>query len=160
MSTVVNVSVSYGVEAFLCDPSTGTKIVPMRPFAQGSIVSACVRPDAASRSDGLVMDRIENFTWKKESNGTPAALNFAAEQPVVLEGSHQDVLSVSECAPDKAYCAVTSILFADFFQYAGPVSALGNVYLAFANPQEDALSDSMLIDFDVSIIGSSGASLR
>eukprot|EP00536_Pseudo-nitzschia_multiseries_P009293 jgi/Psemu1/288357/fgenesh1_pg.256_\ len=121
---------SYAVEAFLCDPSTGTNIAPSTTYSQGSLVSACVRPDAEARNDGVVMDRIDSFTWKKVDTGV--------EQPAVVDGSvDANILSEYFCAADNSYCSVTSILLAEFFGTAGSVEGLGSAYLGFGDDAEN-----------------------
>ena len=119
---------AYGVEAFLCDGSTGTQLqlAPGLPFVQGNLVTLCVQPDADSRADGVVMDRIESFTWNKEQS--------TITQPAVANGSvHGNGLSVYSCAPDKAYCTISSILSAGFYESAGLVGGIGAAYLGFDN---------------------------
>jgi len=133
---------SYAVEAFLCNSLTGARLAAGSPFSQGSLPTACVRPNAEARDDGVTIDRIESFSWKKV--GTDII------QPAVVEGSiDNNGLSEYACAPDNTYCSVASMLFSSFFQTAGTVEGFGSAYLGFG------AEDPVLSNFSFSIGGGS-----
>lgn len=149
---------SYQVIAYLCnasvlssDVSDGTetgvlqnvpaKITSYEPldnglpdpeksaFAQGSLVTVCVTPDALTIADGIVMGAITDFTWKRDSTGTT--------QPAVEETAGGDFVAASNglsalsCVPQSVYCSFASILFADFYLSAGTVAGDGNANMEF-----------------------------
>ena len=146
---------SYQVIAYLCDASTvSTKVpdggpggltlenVPAKitsyeptlngaesAFAQGSLVTVCVTPDALTIADGIVMGAITDFTWKRDSTGTT--------QPAVEETAGGDFVAASNglsalsCVPQSVYCSFASILFADFYLSAGTVAGDGNANMEF-----------------------------
>uniref|UniRef100_A0A7S4ALD5 Uncharacterized protein n=1 Tax=Pseudo-nitzschia australis TaxID=44445 RepID=A0A7S4ALD5_9STRA len=171
MSAVTVSGSAYGVEAFLCDGSTGTRIARGLPFVQGNLVTLCVQPDADARADGVVVDRIESFTWSKQgtTSNTNTNTNTNIAQPAVANGSvHRNGLSVYSCASAHTYCTVSSILSADFYESAGLVGGFGAAYLGFGNSNNSNSNDGntggesdaaqpVLRDFVLDLTGGNGS---
>lgn len=151
---------SYTVIAYLCDASTistdpvpdgaggglmltgvPAKITAFAPvdglpnpegsaFAQGSLVTVCVTPDALTIADGIVMGAISDFTWVRDTTTQPAV------ETNTVTGAFEAAsngLSALSCVPQSVYCSFASILFADFYLAAGTVAGNGNANMEFKN---------------------------
>jgi len=156
----------YGLEAWLCpaNPTTfettpfpapaGDKVVPPRIdagylasaapedkkfFNQGALITVCVAPDDLAWQDGIRMDGINTFNWKRSDLATtaPTLVNpDTITQPAIANGlaSGNSLTSYIEtnCEGGQPYCQFSSILFADFYISTGVVGGAGDANLVFA----------------------------
>jgi len=122
-------TLTYEVTAYLCEPgsegdgaaypavSTATTT-----FNQGAMVEVCVRPDDDTRGDGVVMDALTNFEWKRDDISQEAIV----DSEVAANG-----LTTYSCDTQSEYCHFSSILFADFYKTSGSVVGSGKANLKF-----------------------------
>jgi len=125
-------TLTYQVNAYLCVPGSEADGAPYpavstaATFNQGDVVEVCVRPDDAARGDGIVMDAITDFKWKRDD------VSPSIEQEAIV-GSEDATngLTTYECVSESEYCHFSSILFADFYKSTGNVFGSGNANLKF-----------------------------
>ena len=148
-----NGSKEYGLEAWLCAPTdtedltnpdrtlpkkitsyepdsvTGEKQADGDAFNQGSLITVCVAPDAATYEDGIVISALTDFEWSRTIN---VALG-SVEQPAIENSSPSILTSYDPAAcSGSEFCHFSSILNADFYISPGSVSGSGNANLEFA----------------------------
>jgi len=127
---------TYQVNAYFCVPGSEADgvaypaVSTATTFNQGAVVEVCVRPDDAARGDGIVMDAITDFEWKRDD------VSPSIEQDAIV-GSEEATngLTTYECVSESEYCHFSSILFADFYKSTGTVGGSGkaNLKLLFAS---------------------------
>jgi len=129
---------TYNVDAKLCvggyvangdDPAAVKADPPVETvYNQGSLITVCVYPDADAEADGLVMNNIDSYTWKRDG-GTPDEIFQNA-----IGGGNADgngLTSFSGCTGEQV-CVFDTILFANFYATEGAVNGAGVATLQFA----------------------------
>lgn len=102
----VGFSKSYGIDAYLCDPSYPETELTPSTFIQGSVISVCVTPAQEAIDDGLLMQSIDSFTW---------ARGFIEQEAIGSSLVSPNALTSLSCTGLSLYCSFSSILYADFF---------------------------------------------
>lgn len=123
-------------------------------FNQGALITVCVSPDDAAWRDGIRMNGINTFDWRRtDLLLTAADLDDTSDitQPAIVinagtgigEGAPNGLTSYtsSTCTGGKAYCTFSSILFADFYVSRGTASGSGSANLIFGTPGTRRLGD-------------------
>merc|ERR1712232_1359786 len=129
---------TYNVDAKLCVGTGGTsdEIKADPPvdtvYNQGSLITVCVYPDADAAADGIVMNNIDSYTWKRQDpdvNGvTPPEIYQNAIGSGTADGN--GLTTFSDCNGSDV-CVFDSILFAQFYATQGAVSGDGIATLQF-----------------------------
>jgi len=138
---ITAVKPTYALEAYVCDPAItstvngpgGTRTIPdldttydsiggTDAFNHGGIIAVCVIPDDPTYADGFILNRIEDFTWIRDSPLTSqeAIVGGAAS---LNRLTHFPVFSFAEM------CYSSSILIANFYILDGFVYGIGNAEL-------------------------------
>lgn len=162
---------TYGLEAWLCYPTPTDnmetipfadltdvidKVVPMEIsdnykasapeadkeyFNQGALITVCVAPDDDAWKDGIRMNGLNTFKWKRDdlSQTASSLVNPADIEQVAIEnggpaGNQLTSYVSSNCVGGKTFCEFSSILFADFYISQGVVGGSGTANLIFAAP--------------------------
>merc|ERR1712232_1239714 len=130
---------TYNVDAKLCVGTGGTsdeiKADPPADtvYNQGSLITVCVYPDADAATDGIVMNNIDSYTWKRQDPDvdgvTPPEIFQNAIGGGIADGN--GLTSFSGCN-GLDVCVFDSILFANFYATEGAVSGTGVATLQFA----------------------------
>jgi hypothetical protein len=106
-------------------------------FNQGALITVCIAPDDLAYSDGIRMDGINSFDWKRADNNL--------EQEAIVYGSEAGNFLTSfnevSCLGGAEYCHFSSILFADFYINTGVVTGEGNANLMFASRRDRRLGE-------------------
>ncbi len=157
---------TYGLEAWLCvtgsedtdmdteDWGTVDRVAPKKIadidqyttpetptslyFNQGALITVCVAPVQTAWKDGIRMNGITKFDWKRDDlDQTASELSdtSAIEQEAIVLGaeSPNSLTSYDQntCEGEKHFCRFSSILFADFYVSTGQVSGEGTAKLTF-----------------------------
>lgn len=117
-------SQSYTVEGFLCNPDTGDETPQASAFNQGSLISVCIKPDAAGIADGIKMRTVDDFTWTRDTTTQPAVENGAAASNSLTS------FDAATCGGGD-YCTFSTILFAAFYSSNGQVGGSGTSTMQF-----------------------------
>jgi len=132
---------TYNVDAKLC-VGTGADANAIKAdppvdtvYNQGSLITVCVYPDTDAEGDGIVMNSIDSYSWKRQDpdvNGvTPPEIN----QNAIVGGAADPATGLttfdSSCN-GNAVCVFDTILFAQFYATEGSVSGEGIATLQFA----------------------------
>jgi hypothetical protein len=160
----------YGLEAWLCDDTAydysftndediPNKVVPKsialsylanftgdrKYFNQGALIEVCVAPDNDAWKDGIRMNGISQFTWKRDDLEVPEKnaldngqlIQGNIEQSAIATGNQASngltSYLPSTCVGGFDYCKFASILFADFYISQGQVSGVGQANLQFGS---------------------------
>ena len=169
---------TYELEAWLCDlsqsenrtnsdrslpapvPSTymtaTSNVTNATYFNQGDLLTVCVAPDDYAYNEGIRMDGLTSFTWKRyDQNFTPEEVS----QPAITNGiAASNLLTYypyAECIGGSEYCRFSSILFADFYRSRGVTYGDGSAKMTFATtrrrlgePKEEASARRFLQESD------------
>lgn len=130
-------------DTFLADEPDESK----EYFNQGALITVCVSPDDAAWRDGIRMNGINTFDWRRtDLDLTAAELEDTGDitQPAIVinavtgigEGAPNGLTSYTSatCTGGKDYCTFSSILFADFYVSRGTASGSGSANLVFGAP--------------------------
>lgn len=139
---------AFGIQAWLCNitrtdldeykytPTGGDEVTRSFPFEiddpsfafnQGALISVCVRPVDESYDEGIVMDQITDFTWKREGD-TPIPVS---QEAVKANAAASNLLTYYPGCENADYCRFSSILFADFYITPGVASGSGSARTQF-----------------------------
>merc|ERR1712188_133728 len=129
---------TYNVDAKLCvgsgansddikaDPPAGTV------YNQGSLITVCVYPDADAAADGIVMNNIDSYTWKRQDPDVGGVTPPEIYQNAIGAGTADgNGLTTFSACNGQDVCVFDSILFAPFYQTQGAVSGDGIATLQF-----------------------------
>jgi len=121
--------------AYLCNPIDGSDMTAIvaasPPFTQGQSIDICIKPDDNAISEGLRMRSIDSLTFEHGTTGisqTAIANGLQASNG----GSSYD----SDDCFESDRCSVSTLLFSNFFDSQGSVSAYGDVTMAFPTTRE------------------------
>merc|ERR1712167_272621 len=118
---------TYNVDAKLC-VGTGDDVKADPPadtvYNQGSLITVCVYPDADAANDGIVMNNIDNYTWRRQDPEVNGALPAEIYQDAITAGGVQDPngLTTFPTCNGNDVCVFDSILFAQFYETPGDVT--------------------------------------
>merc|ERR1712232_299674 len=129
---------TYNVDAKLCvgsgvdsnavkaDPPAGTI------YNQGSLITVCVHPDGDAASDGIVMNNIDSYTWKRQDPDVDGVTPPEIYQNAIGSGTADGngLTTFTDCNGSDV-CVFDSILFAQFYATQGAVSGDGIATLQF-----------------------------
>merc|ERR1712110_1075411 len=126
---------TYNVEAKLCvgtgddvkaDPPAGTV------YNQGSLITVCVYPDADAAADGIVMNNIDSYTWRRQDPDVGGVTPQEIYQNAIGSGTADanGLTTFADCNGSDV-CVFDSILFAQFYATQGAVSGDGIATLQF-----------------------------
>jgi len=129
---------TYSVDAKLCvgsgdndaavkaDPPVGTV------YNQGSLITVCVYPDADAAADGIVMNNIDSYSWKRQDPDVDGVTPPEIFQNAIGGGNADGngLTSFSDCNGLNV-CVFDSILFANFYTTEGAVNGVGIATLQF-----------------------------
>merc|ERR1712232_815337 len=129
---------TYNVDAKLCVGSGATTadIIADPPvdtvYNQGSLITVCVYPDADAAADGIVMNNIDSYTWKRQDPDVDGVTPPEIYQNAIGGGAADGngLTTFSNCNGNDV-CVFDSILFAQFYQTQGAVSGEGVATLQF-----------------------------
>lgn len=130
---------TYNVDAKLCvgtgadsdavkaDPPAGTV------YNQGSLITVCVFPDSAAETDGIVMNNIDSYAWKRQDPDVGGVTPPEIYQNAIGGGAADGngLTTFADCNGSDV-CVFDSILFAQFYSTEGAVSGEGIATLQFA----------------------------
>jgi len=125
----------YNVEAKLC-VGTGADVTADPPvetvYNQGSLITVCVYPDADAASDGIVMNSIDSYSWKRQDPDVGGVTPPEIYQNAIDGGSADTngLTTFTDCNASPV-CVFDSILFAQFYETPGAVSGDGIATLQF-----------------------------
>ena len=133
---------AYGLTAYLCDitPTGETETISgvtvpkekTATFNQGSLITVCVRPVADAYAEGIVMDYIKDFTWKRDGSVEGADTTIEVQQPAITEkAAAGNLLTYYPGCSGSDYCYFSSILFADFQISTGKAEGSGSARTKF-----------------------------
>jgi len=120
-------SVSYTPTAYVCTATDGSALA--KSFVQGEVIDICIKPDEASQlqgGDGLRMNDISELKFELLGNAAVAQTAIPMSQSFGLAEHNQ------ETCVDATYCAVSTVLLANFFADSGQVKVNGLASLKFA----------------------------
>lgn len=114
----------YGVDLFECDANLQPLSTENRQQKiQGKIFRMCMAPNAKAIDDGISIQSIDNFTWELVHKAG------IAEQPAVIDGDGDNILSTLYCNQEGSLCYVDSLLSVEFFVDTGSVLGYGKATL-------------------------------
>merc|ERR1712014_326432 len=130
---------TYNVDAKLCvgTGATTAEITADPPvdtvYNQGSLITVCVYPDADAAADGIVMNTIDNYTWRRQDPEVGGVLPPETYQNAIGSGAADaNGLTTFTGCNGQDVCVFDSILFAQFYETVGQVSGDGIATLQFA----------------------------
>merc|ERR1719390_206458 len=140
---------TYNVDAKLCVGSgADSNAVKADPpvdtvYNQGSLITVCVYPDADATAEGIVMNNIDSYTWKRQDpdvNGvTPPEIYQNAIGSGTADGN--GLTTFTDCNGSDV-CVFDSILFAQFYATQGAVTGEGIATLQFDTARRRTLRAS------------------
>lgn len=129
---------TYNVDAKLCVGSGATTadIIADPPvdtvYNQGSLITVCVYPDADAAADGIVMNNIDSYTWRRQDPEVGGVLPPETYQNAIGSGTADaNGLTTFTGCNGQDVCVFDSILFAQFYETVGQVSGDGIATLQF-----------------------------
>jgi hypothetical protein len=118
-------SQTYTVEGYMCVPGGNVEVAdPAAVLSQGSLITVCIRPNAAGLLDGIKMRTLDAFVWTRGAT-TQAAVDSGIAADNLLTTFDEITCSGGD------YCQFSSILFAAFYNTAGQVSGSGVASMQF-----------------------------
>jgi len=149
---------AYTLVAYLCDSTGATELENGRnvgvafsqgasSFAQGALVSVCVKPDSVAVNDGIFIKQITEYFWIRFEASAPLPAGEFPEfdsaggagdikqksVPIASNGNGLSAITYPTALDgDNHFVLIQSILFADFYKSAGEVSGIGQATLKFA----------------------------
>merc|ERR1712125_212737 len=140
---------TYNVDAKLCVGTGGTsdEIKADPPvdtvYNQGSLITVCVYPDADAAADGIVMNNIDSYTWKRQDPDVDGVTPPEIYQNAIGAGTADgNGLTTFTACNGSDVCVFDSILFAQFYATQGAVSGEGIATLQFDTARRRALRAS------------------
>ena len=112
----------YDCIGYLCDRDdpavdlTDTAGAGAVLYHQGALISVCVTPTRDALEDGVVMESIREFTWRRHGGG-PVHLEQAAIRDGAPAPNH---LSVLDCLPGSVICVISSVLYSGYYRVPLP----------------------------------------
>eukprot|EP00531_Pseudo-nitzschia_arenysensis_P012282 CAMPEP_0116117870 /NCGR_PEP_ID=MMETSP0329-20121206/1805_1 /TAXON_ID=697910 /ORGANISM="Pseudo-nitzschia arenysensis, Strain B593" /LENGTH=393 /DNA_ID=CAMNT_0003611467 /DNA_START=144 /DNA_END=1325 /DNA_ORIENTATION=- len=114
-------------------------------FNQGDLITVCIAPDDLAYSEGVRMDGLSRFDWKRSDFGSTAPFLSPSitllEQPAIESsqpaGNFLTYYDPADCENGAEYCYFGSILFADFYISQGVVSGDGRANLMFVGSRRN-----------------------
>jgi len=94
-------------------------------FKQGEIIQVCITPDGTATQDGVVLNALESFTWKR---------NGVTDQKACCKDDTPSLAfnALSSVDVQANEITVSSVLYATFFATTGTVKANGSVAMGYA----------------------------
>merc|ERR1712173_106157 len=83
---------TYNVDAKLCvgTGATTAEITADPPgdtvYNQGSLITVCVYPDADAAADGIVMNTIDNYTWRRQDPASASEFGLNVDVNALDDG--------------------------------------------------------------------------
>lgn len=103
-------------------------------FTQGSVVSVCVAPEDYAYNEGIRMNGINSFTWKRNEPAlTPPLVTQLAIFNRTVASNLLTFYPAVECEGESEFCHFHSLLFADFYLTPGTVYGEGTATMTFAS---------------------------
>lgn len=109
-----NANDGYRPEGYFCNQATKVKLTEDKKdglATPGAQLSVCVVPDERAQNGGLVLDKINEFTWQRVDSTT----GVSVEQVAVMNGQVAGN-GLTDMVCDDDVCNFISILSANFFQ--------------------------------------------
>jgi hypothetical protein len=126
---------TYNVDAKLC-VGTGDDVKADPPaetvYNQGSLITVCVYPDADAAADGIVMNNIDSYAWRRQDPEVGGVTPPEIYQNAIGSGNADanGLTTFADCNGSDV-CVFDSILFAQFYATQGAVSGDGIATLQF-----------------------------
>jgi hypothetical protein len=117
----------YTVSGYMCEPGSDAGVAdPLAALNQGSLITVCIKPDAAGVLDGIKMRTVDSFGWTRDGTITQAAITGGA-----AAGNLLTTFDASTCSAGDDFCQFSSILFAEFYATSGTVVGDGVAPMQF-----------------------------
>ena len=135
------------------------------PLTQGDNVRVCVVPEEVALLDGVLLRRIDSFTYMRQS---PTDGNTILQEAVRDGATANDVTTELFCERGSELCYFDTVLRSDFFFGRGEVYGFGEAWLQYGKGTIRKLQFSVrtppqrrvLQDVDGGFAGASGFNLR